>query len=656
MALAHLRQQGDDGRGHLLFQADLGANRYFTYIIGGPNWADRDGFPELSEVSHTGPLAGPLPEHSLGRTQLRVPADLFTRDHDLLQLVSYRQPPDIGPALAEPVRVRPAAGAHPRPPGGGEQRMTYGHQQQAAAAAERAVQPFSYRESGYSEEMFLEALAPVLNLAMPLLGKLLPMLGGGGAPTGASAAPAVPGAAGAAGSDVVQQLLELLLKKLQSTPAAPTGSPAAPTPGIGPVQQASLALSAGDGHGYSRAMNPMLLAAMPVIEKALNPETLKAIGGLSASSQAQAAQEQVRQHLERILPSSDTTAIYQLLALLSQQASTGSLSAVMPLYSPAPGTQLAVDPRAERPAVTLRGRVRRLYRNDRACTFPLVLSAPRPIDGARLRWQVRRATSADPLIDEVRPVERIPGPEPSALSAELSAADMARLAPGEEHVLCAYVLWETRSGRSLGAETLVSFTPVGPYAYDSVQEGTDDATILLDDVELHRDFWHKVWQATLDEDVFRYHYECKYYVGLDTQAQRTERGITRIKDDPLELHTRTGRLEAALQLALGDLNAVLQSAGGRPGLDPAHLSALHTTDFTRRFSAAGRSKVRFGGRRGTSVALWVFPELRLRTVLLQRCQESDGHGRVTATVPEPVLFPFPQAVHFVGVTSQQNGG
>ncbi|MFF3708890.1 hypothetical protein [Streptomyces phaeochromogenes] len=649
MALAHLRQQGDDGRDHLVFQADIGANRYFTYRIGGPDRTDRDGFPDLSEVSHIAPLAGPLPEHSLGRTRLSVPADLFTHDHDLVQLVSYREPPDVGPALSEPVRIRTAAEVRPRPYAGGEQRMTYAREGRVTVPVGGSVEPFSYREAAYSEEMFLQALAPVLNLAMPLLGKLLPMLGGGGA-----AASAPPGAAAVGGgsNDVLQQLLGLLLKKLQETPAPPPTAPAAPVPG--PVLQASYALSG--ANGYSQAMNPMLLAAMPVIEKALNPETLKAIGGLSASSQAQAAQEQVRQHLERILPSSDTTAIYQLLALLSQQASTGSLSAVMPEYETAPGTRLTLDPTADRASVTLRGRVRRLYRTDRACAFPLVLTAPRPITGARLRWQVRRATSADALIDEERPLERIEGTEPAPLVAELSAADLARLTPGEDHVLCAYVLWETRSGRSLGAETVVPFTPVGSYAYDRVDDGGQGTTVLLDDVETHRDFWHKVWQATLDEEVFRYHYECKYYLGLDAQVERTERGVTRVQDDPLELHTRTGRLEASLRLALADLNAVLGSATGREPLDPDRLAALHTADFTARFSAAGRSKVRFGGRSGTSVALWVFPELLLRTVVLQRCEETDAHGRVTATVPEQALFPFPAAVHFVGVTTDQNGG
>ncbi|MDG4862431.1 hypothetical protein P8605_30270, partial [Streptomyces sp. T-3] len=144
MALAHLRQQGDDGRGNLVFQADIGTNRYFTYRIGGPDSADSDGFPELSEVSHTAHLAGPVPEHALGRTRLSVPAGLFTYDHDLVQLVSYREPPDTGPALSEPVRVRPAAGA--RLPvhraGGGEQRMTaYGRERRMTVPPGGAVQP-----------------------------------------------------------------------------------------------------------------------------------------------------------------------------------------------------------------------------------------------------------------------------------------------------------------------------------------------------------------------------------------------------------------------------------------------------------------------------------------------------------------------------------
>jgi hypothetical protein len=148
---------------------------------------------------------------------------------------------------------------------------------------------------------------------------------------------------------------------------------------------------------------------------------------------------------------------------------------------------------------------------------------------------------------------------------------------------------------------------------------------------VHRAFWHKVWQTTLTEDVFRYQYECKYYYGLDPDGDDGVRGPTRMQDDTRELHTQTGRLEASMRLGLRGLNPMLPRLDAElVALGEPELTALRTRSFAARFDTAARYGARFGGRSGTSVALWVYPELKPASVRLKRCAEVDPSGRVVA--------------------------
>jgi hypothetical protein len=658
MAMAFLEREGSgpDGRGTVRFRADLGSSRFFTYRIGPGDTVAEDGFELLADPSYLAPLAGPLPAESLGRVVLDVPADRFDREHAYIQLISYREAPDVGPAASRIVHAGPAAGARPRRDHGGPAMtasLTY-----RGPSRRPAVESFALEERPYSEAMFLQALLPILDNALPIIGQLAPIVGGllgGGAGAGAGAASGGTAPAAPAGGLNAQTLKELVgaVQQLLGMFAKPPATQAPASQPQGPeAQQASWG-----GSGYAEAaVAPALLAALPalvpLIEKALNPETLKAIGQITPTGQANAANEQVRQHLERILPSSDTSQIYQLLGLLAMQESTRSLDAAMPQFAPAAGATLRFDAAAD-PGIQLRNRPRRLYRNDRACVFPLAVETPRPMSRPRLRWQVKLATSADAILDEERELETVAASGPLPVSPVLSPGDVGRLAEGEEHVLCAYLLFETASGRTLGLTAMLPFTPVGEYCYDGVAGAEEGRAFPLNDVEAHREFWHKVWQATLTDEVFRYQYECKYYYGLDPAADESVRGVTRVRDDPRELHTQTGRVEASMRLGLRGLNALLPRLdAGLTSLGEAELNALRTTSFVGRFDAAARYEARFGGSRGTSVALWVYPEVKLASVALKRCGDVDASGRVLTVADRTVPFPVPAAATFVGVTTE----
>ena len=52
------------------------------------------------------------------------------------------------------------------------------------------------------------------------------------------------------------------------------------------------------------------------------------------------------------------------------------------------------------------------------------------------------------------------------------------------------------------------------------------------------------------------------------------------------------------------------------------------------------------------MALWVFPELKLASVALKRCDDVDANGRVKVATARSVSFPIPAAATFVGVTTE----
>lgn len=627
MALAFLELEAADSAWNH-FVVDIGSSRWFTYRIGEGNSLAEDGFEILADPSYVASLVGPLSPDALGRTCLDVPADRFDGKNHCIQLISYRAKPDIGPAVSEIVYVGRKTTEMQKPTYTSADTLIGNAESYSNSTRENAVRAFAYEEVVYSDAMFLQALVPVLSAILPVLSNMLPMLGGlfGGGQTGVST-----GSNGPLSPQLLQQITDLM-KQLMGTSGRAIGS----------------SVNGEVGTIYSEAkIAPAILAALPALiplaEKLLNPDTIKAIMDNSPHNMAAKANDQIRQHLERIMPSSDTTQWMQLLALLSQSS---SLHTVMPDYQSAQGVDLRFLTGEQ---VSLRSRPSRLYRTDRSANFKLMLETPRAISHPKLRWQVRRAESTESLIEEECELETITSSGPLPISVTLTSADLQRLTPGDDHILCAYLLWETRSGRTLGTEATLSFMPTGDFVFDRILDGGE--MLALNDVNRYRDFWHKVWQSTLTEEVTRYNYECKYYYAVDATAEQTVRGVTRIQDTPRELHTQEGRLESSMSLSLDALNGLLTDTATKPSLSEQELNALRAMAFVQQFSTAARFEARFRGKVGTSVALWVFPEVRLQSVRLLKCESADENGNVRTVGEHIVVFPMPSIAHFVGVTT-----
>ncbi|MBC8137110.1 MAG: hypothetical protein H8F28_14620 [Fibrella sp.] len=711
MALAILRFEEADG-GIVRFHADIGGNRFYRYQIGDDGAHDGGGFATLANPRHESDLIGPLRPAALGRTTIEIPIGLFGRNDRFVQLTSYRESPDIGAAVSEIVEVPFAV----LPPGlprdeGREDRetdepmprnrlrpftkgwdtramqqqqiqrpartpinvsgngntnglgaaFTYTNSRPANDAAYAA--PFAYREARYSDAMFLEAIGSLLSSALPVVnqvigglggaggvGKILGgLLGGGG---GGSAAPtANPSGANpqSVTPDLARQIAELI--RILSAPSAA----ATPT-----------AKSLSDT-GYSQQMiAPMLLAALPALApllgQVLNPQTINAvmsnvgpkasigavtdavkdIGGMNIQ-----AYKNIMDHIQAIMPSSDTTPLLNHLLAVSASLSE---TTILPSYRRVETVRVHF---VQQPPVALRGREQTVYHADtpQGLAFPLTVETPRPIRSATLYLLVKEAETLHVVAEKQWEVTNI-GAGAFSETPRLSAGELAALSPGAEYLVCTYLVWKTKRGERIGASRTQVIHLAGEYSYQGMETGGE--IVPLNDVEKFRPYWHKVWQESFTREKRRWEWDCKYYYALHAESSTSERLETVTEETPGGGRRIEGRLKSGLRLSLSELNALLPQISPHPALNAAQLKALSAPAPLAAFGRAARSKAQFRGSEGDSVALWIYPEMRIQPAVLLRAGTPDANGLVTEMTEETVHFPVPALAHFVGVSTETN--
>lgn len=702
MALAILRLAGgDDGRVQL--DAEIGSNRYWRWAIGSGEVRREGGVARLDDPAFTSELLGPAPDAALGRVRIEIPAGRIDREHRHVQLMSYRTTEGDGPAISEILRLPLGAGLRGGMPeisfslagapvrtetttvaiARAAPRMTPGWIESMNSHTDPRPIPFTLsvrREAELSDAMFLPALLPILAQVAPAVGGLLaqaaPAIGGilssaapaigsllGGLTSGGGARPASGGggnggAAGGSASPNTQEILRIVQAVLQGMqqqggqPASPGATPAA--------QPAAHALSASP---YSTASMAPLAALMPLLQQVLTPETVQAlITQLSPRQVIGAVTDSVTQigrlgadihraemeHLERLNPGVNDPALDQLMAGMSLARSARVRASGEPDYRRVPSVTL--DFTGVR-AHTLEGRPRVCYRAGGALGFPLAVDTPRQIREARLHLVVKDVVTREVIARARLPIASVAA---GALSdvPSIAAADAAKLKPGEEYLVTAHLVWRDRQGRAIGACRSQLVTIVGDYLFGRVGEA--GPLVALNDVDRHRDYWHKVWQGTYGDAVRSVDFDCKYHYTLDPSRNTNARQETVVRAEQDDARRRSrGRIQSGMVLSPVALNALLPQLGNAPALDEAELAALRTSAFSDRFAQAARFKVAMRGRNGTSAAIWVFPELRVTDVVLHRPSGSDEHGQVERFAEHVVKFPMPALVHYIGARTAQ---
>ncbi|MDC0833513.1 hypothetical protein POG22_10930 [Geitlerinema sp. CS-897] len=641
------------------FRIDIGTtNRFYIYAIGDDRSFKHNGLAFLENARFVSPLLGPLAPETLGRTVLEVPRERFDPRYRYVQLLSYRTPDKTGPALSDivtvPVRSYPIARSLST---------------ETAAMENQPVDtvPFSYQESYYSESMgFFDGLietvgkvaSGVVNAVKSVAPVAAPILTG---IFGPEAGVAVTGITSLLDSlipktgadpkqiktqlqnpDTLDRIVSLIsqlqnLKKTPSTAKAMSFNGYAPPPG--------------------RTMMPpevfdRLPALMPLLGRSLHPETVRTIASNPVRTRvllgtiAQGALDAGKHFpgFDRAIEVEIDDGDRDLLPLRNDRYSSE------PPYHRQERVRLQFND--VRPQTT-GGRSKVLYRIDRDLAFPLVLETPRPITQGTLQFFVKNPETLEVLIEKTYRLENLRSGE-LAVMPQLSQQQLRSLHPNEEYLLCAVLTWTARSSRTgqtkrMGTSTTVLVSLVGEYFFDRI-EGSEQ-TIPLNDPTEYRPYWHKVWQGEFSEDEVSISLDCKYYYVLELERDNNARMETLISTNEGSITERKAKLKTGLILSLNRLSELLDEVSGRSHLSEKELTALRCCEFKENFQKLARTQVEFEGYTGDRAALWVYPEIELRRVVLKQVVDSDANGRVLNLNEQTVYFPILNIARFVGTST-----
>ncbi len=180
--------------------------------------------------------------------------------------------------------------------------------------------------------------------------------------------------------------------------------------------------------------------------------------------------------------------------------------------------------------------------------------------------------------------------------------------------------------------------------------GAVKSTHPLNDIDLHRSFWHKVWQDDFTDEVVRYEFECKYYFALEPDRKSNAQMETVEYLTPARPRKMEGKMKSGLVMSPLVLNQLLPTLGGTP-LSEAQRSALLTDKFGKAQHRASRTGLKFHGKSGEMGALWVYPEVALREVILKKANMITAYGTIEHFTEEIIHFPIVSSAHFIGVKS-----
>jgi hypothetical protein len=665
MGLAILEYRGL-GRGGHAFSLELGANRYWSYAVGGEEVTRWNGLKMLAERGHTSRLFGPLPDPALGRAAFTVPAAQLDTRQRFIQVLSFRDRDRRGPALSDIVEV-PGVGSG-WTPGGGAGRLELPvlnfsklSKDGTDMQTKPQVVPFSVREERpMSEAMFLGALTSLLPSLLPAIGGLF---GGGGG-----------GAAG--GGDLLKKLASPDVLKTITGLIGQISSAKTYAESDRLVEAAALSRHFGAGgngernrvRGFASGGEPMseamvapaLLAAlpalMPLLKQVLKPETIKAVNeGLGPKAAIGAitdsvtkigklglqGQKQLMDHLEKNMPKlADEDRMIDLLENMSVAAG------VEPRYRAVSSVKLDFPDLVSH---VVYGRTRIVYGWGRDLTFPLSVETPREIRRGAVNILIKRP---DDLGIVAQGRWKVTDVDSGLLPGEFTfpREKLARLEPGEDYLVSAFFTWKTRSGRRYGTAREMLITVMRDYSFDRVEPGGEP--VQLNDPAAYRDYWHRIWQGSFDRESRRYDLSCRYYHSFRPRRRSLGKMESEVRLDEPEGRTRRGEVRSGTLFDPASLNRLIPRLTGERELGEEELRALDTPDFRKHCDQAARTAVRFRGRPGQACSLWVYPAVRIDRLVLKKVTRGDANGHVTGMEDHPVSFPMPAMVHFVGLLAE----
>ncbi len=715
MALAYLRPN-ELVSGQFEYTADTGTNSYYLFRIGSKA-IDAD---ELERVVFTSPVQqrGSMANPFNSEFTLRIPSRLFSRGARHVQMISFRDLQRNGPALsnivmASPVWNQPDIEGSRRGLNEAQSSMKVQFANDQSIACRQT--PFSFQESRFSQQMFLNELLSVLRALTPAVLEALPRLVGSG-----NSGAGLTGQANdvAPNRDAILALLRMVVNAARDSaslpsvaaPPAPPALPAPPAAAVAPAETAAGAsisspgrfvlpnhLRAGDRRfpQVSRQQildggvltGPLLGALLgPMLQQApqlLQILTDRPIQFLTALVQNQLQRRQNDQEfMMRLLTEANRNFTLQQLMQhmrangqqLPQEialASGAGSSAFQRTAAVSFGGQIANLPRFSDKISLLfdPGRTLEIFGKAKSVFTPaqgIVLTArlsvvgtapAQPLPRAILEVKFVELDNQTPVLSKEWRLENVAAD--AALRLSFTPDELRTVPRHRDLQVSATLRWPAPHGHGLlGARGDHAIYLTDGFLVLAVGS-TVGKEIPLRDIGRYRAFWNKIWETagTQSSRASRWELDalCRYYIRANFDQDTNARIETRMfmePPDPAAITEQTkGRMKSGMELSLNELNRLVPVLCGQAPLTFEELAALKSSELRNRFDLEATSRLRATGKRATAGTVWVFPEFTTREITLAEAGELTDDGAIVSLRQRIVRFPFPSSVHFVTLRS-----
>ena len=298
-----------------------------------------------------------------------------------------------------------------------------------------------------------------------------------------------------------------------------------------------------------------------------------------------------------------------------------------------------------------------LYVKEKGIAFALKLIAnngkPEPISKAMVQVQIKNHDDTKVIVEKKFPLTNVVPGELSPLkfeSHELNAL------PGNCDLLVHIAFaWKAGKNETKGVRKTHAIMMTDGYVLGRTGE-TVKSGIPLNNVNTHRNFWHKVWE-TSSTARSRINITCRYYMHYECRAAQNAYIETKKvenrggeKDNEYNKDELFIKMKSGMDVSPIALNQLLPGLQAKP-LNEQQLKALRHYEFKKNMDSAAESQLTFRNKEGDTSTLWVYPEVDLFKLTLRKANEVNALGNVLNTVDEEVVFVRPSSIHFIGTKS-----
>ncbi|WP_044398259.1 hypothetical protein [Lacinutrix sp. Hel_I_90] len=438
------------------------------------------------------------------------------------------------------------------------------------------------------------------------------------------------------------------------------------------AEKAQNGIEKSKGQQFSEAkVAPALLAAlpalMPVIEKALDPKLIEAVGNQpvklfkAIGDAVLKMDEQEIKHLEAINPGVDTADdIAKMLIGMSINSSMYKEDIIE--FKLLKSLNLNFK---NTKTVNFKNKQRVLYAKNQRIAIPFEITT----SSGRLSKILKKSViqilikDAETMALVFRKNIKLVNVDISidVNEAYLTVEEIKGIPCNKELKLEVSHVWKSNENENIGVFKSHYIHFIESYIFDRIGEEIGEP-IPLNDINVHRNYWHKIWEGGFSQSN-RWHveFDLKYYYLLNTKAQdlsrlETKKRITEDNVEPGQEHPGRRKVKAKLksgtELGMHAINELL-SLLNQPVLESSILEVLSKSDIEKVFQQVSRMRLEMKGREGDTSTLWSYPEMSLYKLHLSQIGDVDAYGQVVSLTPIEKVIPKPNFIHFIGTTSER---